>query len=170
MTSVDESDWIPLEGFPGYTINFYGQVRREANRRILIPRLNEYGVAFVGMMRDWQQCNRSLARLVACTFLGSPTDIFNTPIQLDGDPLNCRADNIMWRPRWYAVKYKRQFNEPYRNPINEPIHAIDHSEKFPNSFEAARRYGLLEEEVVLAIVNNTRTWPTYQEFELVEMA
>jgi hypothetical protein len=121
------------------------------------------------MMRGWQQCSRSIPRLVASTFLSPPTDIFNTPIQLDGDPENCRVDNLMWRPRWYAVKYKRQFEARYHRPIDEPILAVDQHEKFPNSFEAALRYGLLEEEVVLSILNNTPAWPTYQEFELVAM-
>lgn len=164
------SEWVPVQGFPEYSINSEGQIRRDKNRRLLVPRYNQYDVPYVGLMRGWQQCSRSLPRLVATTFLASPTDIFNTPIQLDGNPRNCRVDNIMWRPRWYAVKYKRQFEERYRSPINEPIHAVDQYEKFPNSFEAGVRYGLLEEEVVLSIVNNTPAWPTYQEFELVTMA
>jgi len=163
-------DWASVQGFPGYSVNSEGQVRREKNGRILIPRFNQYGVPYVGLMREWQQCSRSIPRLVANAFLPPPTEIFNTPIQLDGNPKNCRADNLMWRPRWYAVKYKRQFHRPYKDRIHEPIHAIDKYENFPNSFAAARRYGLLEKEVVLSIVNNTPAWPTYQEFELVEMA
>jgi hypothetical protein len=107
--------------------------------------------------------------MVALAFLENPTDIFDTPIQLDGDPLNCRADNLMWRPRQYAVLYKRQFKERYDHPINEPIHAINEREKFPNSLTAACRYGLLEREVVLSILNRTPAWPTMQRFELVEM-
>jgi hypothetical protein len=164
-----ENEWVPVKGFPGYSIHRDGLVRHDANERILRPRYNQYGVPYVGLMRDWQQCSRSLPRLVACTFLSEPTDIFNTPIQLDGNPLNCRADNIMWRPRWYAVHYKRQFEERYYDPIDEPILAVDGYETFPDSFTAGCRYGLLEREVVLSIKNNTPAWPTYQQFELVQM-
>lgn len=164
------SDWEPIVGFPGYSITREGRVRHDKNQRPVRPRYNQYGVPYVGLMRDWQQCSRSLPRLVATMFLAPPTDIFNTPIQLDGDPENCHVDNLMWRPRWYAVKYKRQFEERYDQRIDEPIHAVDKYEQFPNSFEAACRYGLLEKEVVLSIVNNTPAWPTYQEFELVTMA
>lgn len=164
------SEWMPVRGFPDYSINPEGQIRRDKNGRLLSPRYNQYDVPYVGLMRGWQQCSRSLPRLVATTFLAAPTDIFNTPIQLDGDPRNCRVDNIMWRPRWYAVKYKHQFEVRYRNPIDKPILAVEQHEKFPNSFAAGIRYGLLEEEVVLSIINNTPAWPTYQEFELVEMA
>lgn len=159
-------DWRPVEGFPGYSINLLGQVRRDSSKRLLASRINQYGVPYVGLMRNWRQCSRSLPRLVALAFLSPPSDIFDTPIQLDGDPLNCRVDNLMWRPRHYAVKYKQQFEERYDNPIDEPIHAINEGERFPNSFATACRYGLLEREVVLSIVHKTPAWPTYQIFEL----
>lgn len=151
-------------------MNPLGQVKRDATERPLVPRYNQYGVPYVGLMRNWQQCSRSLPRLVALAFLSSPSEIFDTPIQLDGDPANCRVDNLMWRPRWYAVHYKRQFEERYENPIDVPVRAIGYDERFSNSLEAACRYGLLEREVVLSILNRTPAWPTYQNFELVEMA
>jgi len=161
--------WEPIPSFPGYSIREDGAVRHDKNLRPVKPRVNQDNVCYVGLMRDWAQHNRSLARLVAIVFLAPPTDLFNTVIQLDGNPWNCHVSNLMWRPRWYAIKYKRQFERRYHSPIDEPIHAIDKFENFPNSFEAAQRYGLLEEEVVLSIQNNTPAWPTYQEFELVEM-
>jgi hypothetical protein len=166
---AESDDWAPVPGFPGYSINPLGQVARDSTGRLLVPRLNKERVPYVGLMRNWQQCNRSLPRLVATTFLQRPSDIFDTPIQLDGDPGNCHVDNLMWRPRQYAVLYKRQFREPYENPINVPVRAINERERFPNSLAAACRYGLLEREVVLSILNRTFAWPTYQYFELVEM-
>lgn len=166
---VDSGDWKPVEGFPGYSVNSLGQVSRNSTGRLLIPRINQYGVAYVGLMRNWQQCIRSLPRLVARAFLPPPSSIFDTPIQLDNDPKNCRADNLMWRPRWYAIQYKRQFRERYHKPIKVPVRCIDDGFKFTNSFAAACRYGLLEREVVLSVINRTPAWPTYQYFELVEM-
>lgn len=162
-------DWQPVEGFPGYSINPLGQVVRDFTGRSLVPRYNEYGVPYVGLMREWQQCTRSLPRLVARAFLPPASEIFDTPIQLDGDPTNCRVDNLMWRPRWYAVQYKRQFKKRYDHAIDEPVHAVNERERFSNSFAAACRYGLLEREVVLSVVNRTPAWPTYQYFELVNM-
>lgn len=169
MKNEEIDEWRPVEGFPDYSVNPLGKVKRDSTGRVLAPRFNQYGVPYVGLMRDWRQNNRSLPRLVARAFLPTPSEIFDTPIQLDGDPSNCRADNLMWRPRWYAVQYNRQFEERYENPINAPIHAINERERFPNSLAAACRYGLLEREVVLSVLNNTPAWPTYQEFELVEM-
>lgn len=164
-----EPTWEPIRGFPGYSISPQGKVRHDKNKRLVRPRYNQYGTPYVGLMKGWQQYTRSLSRLVATTFLSSPTDIFNTPIHLDGDPTNCHVENLMWRPRWYAVKYKRQFEHRYPDPIEAPVHAIDEGERFPDSFTAAIRYGLLEKEVVLSIRNRTPAWPTYQQFELLDM-
>lgn len=161
-----EHEWVPLESFPGYSVNTLGQVRKDSSGRLLHPRINQYGVPYVGLMRNWRQCIRSLPRLVAMTFLPPPSEIFDTPINLDGDRTNCEVDNLMWRPRWYAIYYVNQFKDRYDHPIESPIRAIDTEEVFPNSLAAACRYGLLEREVVLSVLNKTPTWPTYQMFEL----
>jgi hypothetical protein len=166
---MESDDWRPVEGFPEYSINPLGQVVRESTGRLLRPRYNQDGVPYVGLMRGWQQCNRSLPRLVALTFLPRVSEIFDTPIQRDGDPTNCRVDNLMWRPRWYAVRYKRQFETRYEHPLDVPVYAVNEGERFPNSLAAACFYGLLEREVVLSVLNRTPAWPTYQYFELVTM-
>lgn len=163
----EENGWVPVMGFPGYSINRLGQVSRDSTGRLLVPRYNQYGVPYVGLMRDWQQCSRSLPLLVARAFLPRPSSIFKTPIQIDGDRSNCRVENLMWRPRWYAVLYNRQFEgDRYEHPIEEPVREVASGERFPNSLAAACRFGLLEREVVLSIVNRTPAWPTYQHFEM----
>ncbi len=168
---ADDDTWVPVEGFPGYSINPLGQVARDSTGRLLVPRFNQYGVPYVGLMREWQQCIRSLPKLVARAFLPNPSEIFDTPVQIDGDRSNCRVDNLMWRPRWYAVLYNRQFEgDRYDSPIDVPVRAVNEGEKFRNSLEAACRYGLLEREVVLSVVNRTPAWPTYQYFEMVQMS
>lgn len=162
--------WVSIEGFPGYSVNPLGQVRRDSSGRIFLPRFNQYGVPYVGLMRGWEQCSRSLPRLVAHAFLDRPNEIFDTPVQIDGDRSNCRVDNLMWRPRWYAVLYNRQFEKQrYDHPIDAAVRAINDDEIFPNSLAAACRFGLLEREVVLSVLNHIPAWPTYQYFELVEM-
>ena len=163
---VDE--WVPVEDFPGYSVNPLGQVMKNSTGRVLHTRINQYGVPYVGLMREWKQCIRSLPRLVASAFVPQPNEIFDTPINLDGDRSNCHVDNLAWRPRWYAVQYNNQFRDRYSNPIHTPVRDVNSGETFPNSFAAACNYGVLEREVVLSILNNTLAWPTYQQFELVE--
>jgi hypothetical protein len=160
-------EWIPIQDFPGYSVNGYGQVRHDAFDRLMTPHANQTESIYVSLMRDGIQCQRALAPIVANAFLEDPVDPFDTPINLDGDRWNCAADNLMWRPRWFAIQYHQQFKHPYHNPILTPVKARGENEVFRNSFAAAMRYGLLERDVVLSIYHNTYAWPNYMVFELV---
>lgn len=167
-TAIEEETWVPVMGFEGYSINPLGQVRKDSTGRLLEVRFNQYGIPYVGMMRDYRQCNRSLPRLVATAFIPQPNEYFDTPINLDGDRTNCHVDNLTWRPWWYARYYNRQFKERYPNPIDTPVREADTDEEFPNSFAAACYYGILEREIVLSILNNTVVWPTNRRFVLAD--
>lgn len=162
-------EWSPISGFSGYSISTLGRVRRDVSGRILGVKVNQYGVPYVGLMRDDDQKQRSLALLVAKTFLPAASDFFDTPINLDGDRFNCEIDNLMWRPRWFAVRYNQQFTQG-RLPeaIGAPVRAVDTGEVFDTSFDAACRYGVLEHDLVQSIKHNTLTWPNYMRFEVVE--
>lgn len=164
MIAVEE--WVAVEGFPGYSVSPLGQVRKDSTNRVLHTRINQYGVPYVGLMRNWKQCIRSLPRLVALAFIPQPNDIFDTPISLDGDRTNCHVDNLLWRPRWYAVQYTNQFEDRYEHAMDSPVREASSGVTFPDSFSAACCFGLLEREVVLSILNRTLAWPTYQQFEL----
>jgi len=161
-------DWRPVAGFPKYSVNALGQVRHERTQRILAPQINQFGVPYVGLMGEYIHFNRSLPLLVARAFLPPDVrEVFDTPINLDLDRLNCAVDNLMWRPRWFAIRYHHQIKEPYENPINGPVRPVDDEEVSDTSLDAGKRYGLLERDVVLSILHQTYAWPTYQVFERV---
>jgi hypothetical protein len=161
------NDWVPIQGFSAYSVNNLGQVRRDSFDRLVIPHSNQTESIYVSLMREGIQCQRALAPIVAKAFLDSPVPPFDTPINLDGDRWNCAADNLMWRPRWFAIQYHQQFKNPYYSPVLDPVKARGEREVFSNSFAAAIRYGLLERDVVMSIYNNTYAWPNYMIFELV---
>ena len=160
--------WRPVYLFPGYSVSDHGRVRTDKTGRILALNENQYGLVQVGLMRDGVQYHRSVPLLVAKAFIPRETGPFDTPINLDGDRHNNHVDNLAWRPRWFAIKYNQQFRRPYENPIFSKIMDLKTGEISENSFECARRYGLLEQDLVLSILNRTYVWPTYQEFGLVE--
>jgi hypothetical protein len=160
--------WVWIDGFPDYSVSNEGKVRHDSNLRLVKPQINQLGVVYVGLMRDHEQKQRVLARLVADAFLPRTLEAFNTPINLDGDRFNCAVDNLMWRPRWFAIRYNRQFREPYYGRINHPLRSVDDSEVHLSSLDAAIRYGLLERDICLSIEHNTLVWPTYQQFEIME--
>lgn len=134
---------------------------------------NQRGIVQVGMMKGHEQHKRSVALLVARAFLPDPNDgeevqhPFDTPINLDGDRTNNHRENLMWRPRWFAIAYHQQFKQ--RVPqILLPIRETRTGEIFETSRHAAVQHGLLEREIVLAVLNRTFVFPTYQYFEVIE--
>ena len=154
--------------FPLYSITDEGQVINNDTGRVLALSVNRNGVVQVGLMKYGRQYKRGVALLVATAFLDPPTpETFDTPIHLDGDKLNNRLDNLMWRPRWFAIMYQRQHELFTRPSLNEPIIDLATREKFRDSWDAATKFGLLDEEIAEAIRARTYVWPTYQRFQEV---
>lgn len=122
------------------------------------------GVLQVGLTSFGEYHKRGVALLVARAFIPQPSELFDTPINLNGDRSDCRAENLMWRPRWFAIAYHKQFKEPYEFRLDGAIYDTKTSEISNSSLEAAMRYGLLEQDIVLSIANRTYVWPTYQVF------
>lgn len=160
-------NWREIDFFPGYSVSDQGRVRADKTGRILSLSENQYGLIHVGLMKDGVQYHRSVPLLVARAFLLQDNELFDTPINLDGDRHNNRLENLLWRPRWFAIRYNQQFRQPYENPITSRIVDLKTGETSENSMECAQRYGLLEQDLVLSILNRTYVWPTYQEFAIV---
>lgn len=160
--------WHVIHGFEKYSVSDHGRIRNDLTDRILSLNENQYGVVVVGLMREGKQKHRSVPLLVAKSFIEKRFAAYDTPINLDGDRWNNHIDNLDWRPRWFAIQYNRQFRVPFEYPIFQPIRDTDTGEITPTSFETARRYGLLERDVVLSITNNTIVWPTHQKFHIVD--
>lgn len=160
--------WKPIDNFLGYSISDYGRIRNDRTNRIIVMTRNQHGTLQVGLMRNKVQYKRSVPLLVAQAFLPEPQlPAFDTPINLDGNRLNNRADNLVWRPRWFAVKYHLQFERP-REGFKTPIIEVKTGEIFPTSWEVAVKFGLLDREIVTATLNRTYVWPTYQFFQVIE--
>lgn len=162
-------EWVGVEGFPEYSVNRAGEVRRDSSGRVLASKVNQDGVVYVGMMRDGRQRQRSIARLVATTFIPRRRGPMDTPVNKNGDRYDNNVENLVWRPRWYAVEYYRQLRQPYDKPITVPIMDLETGERYRNSWDCALANGLLEKDVVLSILNRTYTAITFQRFDVIEV-
>lgn len=161
-------EWVSVPGFPKYDVNRLGQVRHRRTEHLVLPQINQFGVPYVGLVRDYDQKKRSLALLVARTFVDQSLENFDTPINLDGDRFNCSVDNLMWRPRWFAIQFHQQFKMWPVSYIEAPIRQLSDGKVFRGSREVASLYGLLERDILKSIQNRTYVWPTYQLFDLAE--
>lgn len=165
-------EWASLEsaGFPAYDISNDGQVKNNRTGRIMKLSTNQEGIVRVGLMRagESRQVTCSLVRLVARHFVQGRSATFDVPIQLDGDRNNCHANNIMWRPRWFAVKYFQQFDtdEPL---FTADIMDVETSTVYENSRIAAQVNGLLEKDILLSVANGSPCFPTWQLFARVSL-
>lgn len=159
--------WRVIPASPKYSINSSGQVRHDRLGRLVPPRINQRGMPYVTMETDRGQITRSIAKLVADNFLPQATPEFDTPINLDGDRENCRMENLMWRPRWFAIRYHQQFKDGAEELVKAPLRVIDGLDVFHTSRDAAELYGLLEYDIAESIRLRTYVWPTYQMFEMI---
>lgn len=160
--------WRVIELFPEYSVSDHGRIRSDKSGRILALNENQYGLVQVGLMRNGEQRHRSVPLLVAKAFMPQSPGPFDTPINLDGDRHNNHIHNLAWRPRWFAIRYNRQFKYPSEYSIENPIVELATGEISDNSFECAKRYGLLEKDLVLSILNRTYVFPTFQEFAVFD--
>jgi hypothetical protein len=162
------AQWRRIIEFPSYSVSEEGQVRNDVADRLMSISPNTRGIPTVGLAYRGTTRRRSVSVLVAEAFVTTARSLeFNTPIHLDGDKFNCHAENLVWRPRWFALQYVEQFKigpSGYSCEIQE----IKSEEVFANSWEAAVKYGLLEREVVFSIRRQTYVIPTYQRFRLYE--
>lgn len=161
-------EWAPIREFDNYLISNHGRVQNRDTERIMSLTVNQRGIVMAGLFKGGVQYKRSVTRLVANEFLPAPEPrTFDTPINLDGDRLNNHVDNIMWRPHWFAWKYHSQFKRRYVNAIRVPIMDMKTGDRYADSLDAASKFGLLEEDLVLAILNATFVWPTFQQFAIL---
>lgn len=162
-----QTEWIEIPEFPGYSVSDTGFVRNDETDRIMTKLVNQRGVVHVGLTKKGIQYKRGLSILVAEAFLIRPSFAFDTPINLDGDRYNNHVLNLLWRPRWFAVKYFQQFQQD-APCFNRPVQITETNEVYASSWDASTSLGLLDREVAMSIMSKTYVWPIYQHFRLLK--
>ena len=164
----DSENYAIIPGFSTYCVTDDGKVFNVKTGREMVLSPTLQGDLSVGMMKEGIQYRRSVKVLVAEMFVDGQTPVFNTPMLLDGDKHNLRADNIVWRPRWFAVKYARQFENPYPDYYYYgPIFDVVSSTQYNSILEAAMLNGLLCNDIYYSITNETHVFPSGERFVLI---
>lgn len=163
---MDNEVWRIIPEFPQYSVSTHGRVRNNKTDYKLAQLRNQAGVINVGLMRDLVQHKRSVAVLVASAFVPNDKRYFDAPINLDGDRYNNHVANLVWRPRWFAVKYFQQFHNNLRG-FRVPVVEVNSGEEFETSWVAAVKYGLIDRDILIATANRTYVWPSYQVYRVI---
>lgn len=163
------NSWEELEEFPMYVINHHAEIVNMRTNRPLSYSRTKDGIVKVNLMQGTRVLTRSVARLMARTFLTSPNPNFTSVIHLDGDKTNCHISNLMLRPRWFVVNYHQQFQTPaFHEDYRRPIRCVDNDKVYPGHKEACMDLGLLFWEINNSINNRTRVYPGALTFEWAE--
>ena len=162
-----EEKWSTIDEFPMYKVSNFGEVLNQTTGKLMNLSQTRTGLVKVGMVRGGVQYTRGLSILVADAFVFGRTEIFDTPIHLDGDPWNNRADNICWRPHWFAWRYTHQFSNVVDNDHLGPLRDIETRFRYLDVYEAAIVNGLLFVDIRKSIVTKEPVFPTFQVFELI---
>ena len=164
MTYLTGEGSKTIRDFPNYEVTTYGRViNKESNREMtLSPTVA--GDLTVGLVKYGCQYRRSVKVLVAEAFVPGRTKIFNTPIQIDGIKDNLHANNIVWRPRWFAWEYTHQFKnmEPWYN--RGPILDVTNNIEYECIFFAAIATASLCKHIYAAIGTGTHVFPGRQQY------
>lgn len=161
--------WERILDFPNYLVSNFGHVSNDHTGKMVSQSTTRQGAVKVNLLHNKTWHTKSVPVLVAEAFVPGRDEIFDTPIHLDGHQENNRADNLMWRPRWFAWRYTRQFIDindiQYKGPLVDQNGVV-----YRDVFDAATFNGLLFKEVWRSIhfINPVHeTFPTGQTFSFV---
>jgi DNA-binding XRE family transcriptional regulator len=109
--------WVPAPGIEGFEVSDSGFVRRVGAFRTLKPSMLDRGHLILQPQVEGKKRNLMVAHLVARAFLPPKPSPKHVLTYNDGDPTNCRADNLRWATRSeVSLKY-------WENPTS-PIHRL----------------------------------------------
>lgn len=160
-----EEEWIEIVEFPPYSISNFGRVLNMKTGREVRRSYNNRGIVKITFSVEGFQTTKSLSVLVAERFVEGRSKNFDTPIHKDGDKQNCRADNLVWRPRWFAWEYTRQFNTIEAFYQRGPIFDNDGTE-YDTILSAAIHNGILCNDIRSSTITQRSVFPTRQVFQV----
>jgi hypothetical protein len=162
-----KEQWRPVENFPKYEISNYGEIVNVDTARPMKYRMNGHGSLIVDLTRDDGQYTRSVRHLVAKAFVEGRNDIFDTVILKDGNQQNCTSLNMAWRPRWFAIEYRRQFKE-VQMEIQEYGPLIDNEGvRYQTVQDAAVVNGCLMRDIFRGLLNQDTIFPDWKIYQLL---
>jgi hypothetical protein len=168
-----DGNWCDIQEFPQYAISDDGRVVNLLSGNERKTNLNQQGIRMVILMRDGGRNTVMVAKLVADHFLsreGIP-DLFDSVVHRNGDKGDCRVSNLVWRPRWFAVAYHRQFlpeNEHLRRSPSWAVYLRSTDTVYETTWEAAIDNCMINMDIVTDLSHDRNTFPFGQWFEYIK--
>lgn len=168
---MTEELWEPITGFRTYSVSNLGNVKNNQTKRLLSTSLNNYGQVKISLWSDetGQRHTKLVCTLVAEAFVyDRPDPRCNTPVILDNKLTNVRADNIVWRPRWFAWKYLHQFKTPiHRYYYTVPILNIQEDVMYESVVQCGKTEGLIFDDIWESTYKAIEVYPHLSVYQVV---
>jgi hypothetical protein len=161
--------WKIIPSFPDYQVSSLGRVYNDRLGLMMRVSINNHGHKKISLRRGPFRYTRSVAVLVAEAFVSPPNALCNRVVVLDGDFFNVKAENLVWRPAWFAWKYTHQLKTP--QPIhyhNLSVRNISKNIEYPSIIEAGMREGLLFKDIWRSTFRHESIFPNGDVFEITE--
>ncbi len=149
---MDLQEWRDIDEFPHWLVSSEGHVMNGDTGHVMTLRTNQQHLTMVNIYYMRKIYTRLVALLVGHAFLEIPDpDVYNSVIHLNGDRSDCRAMNLMWRPRWFGLKYHHMFTE---DPVRVAVYIPAIKKRFSSLREFCTTYGLIEKDTYMALLNH----------------
>lgn len=164
-----EETWENIFDFPDYMISNYGCVyNRRTNREMSISKTN-HGHLKVALVNETGRHTLSVARLVAESFVKAPNPMCDSTIVLNGDMSDIKANNLAWRPQWFAWKYTRQLKtQKLIYYVNLPVQNLYDGKIYSCVVDAGVSEGLLFADIWRSTHSNNQVYPTTNIYRVIQ--
>jgi hypothetical protein len=172
MEKTMEEEWKTIRDYPAYEVSNMGFVRRIGSNRVLQPKKAKGNSWFVKLSIDGDQVSKTIKILVAEAFVPKPQhyqgELFDTPVQRVMNTDDLRAEKIVWRPRWFAVKFRRDLR-PSAHPyyFDVPVRNINTGKRHASILTASLEDCVLMEDVYRSCLEERRVFPEWHRYEFI---
>lgn len=128
-------NWRPIKDFEPYEVSIDGRVRNGSTMQELGIHPNHSGVYTVVIRRNNKAYCRAVNRLVANAWI-SEEDQNYIPMHIDYDKSNNHADNLVWKPRGFALEIVAQHKRRQKYS-STPIRNLSTGVVYPNAKSCA---------------------------------
>ena len=167
-----EEQWKQIEDYPRYEVSTLGNVRQIGKDSNLSSQMAKGGAWFVKLASADGITSKSIKVLVAEAFVPKPEghdpDIFDTAVQLVVNTKDVRASKIVWRPRWFAIQFRRQIGEAqHTGKWDMPVMNLDTGSQHASILTAALHDGVLLKDIYRSAGQGRTTFPEGHRYEFM---
>lgn len=164
-----EEAWQPIEKFPHYSISSHGRVRNNNTGLVREVSVSDVGFPIITLYSVDHKTRylRQINKLVAKAFLPQPIEDGMTAVwHIDGDLLNCRADNLRWEFRNRVLDWNEQNRVKQARFVTPRVRNNRTGKVYENAYACAADEGELESTIVWKVEKGSPRYSYIRENDL----